>query len=62
MKIGDIVKHRDRFIRNSNKTMPEYIGDIVSVEHTVHGDYFGIKTPVGIRYFFDTDLVLVKAV
>jgi hypothetical protein len=56
--IGSRVKHYDRFYFNSIKTRPDYIGDVVSIEPTVHGaDYVGVLIEGEVRYFSSNDLI-----
>jgi len=55
---GTRVKHYDRFERDSIKTRLDYIGEVVSIEYSVHGaDYVGVLIDGDIRHFFSSELI-----
>ncbi len=56
--IGSRVKHYDRFLPNSIKTKADYIGEVFSIEPTVHGaDYVGVLIEGEVRHFSSNDLI-----
>lgn len=52
------VKHYDRCFRGTLETRPDYIGEVVSIEPTIHGaDYVGVLIEGEVRYFSSNDLI-----
>ena len=56
--IGSKVKHYNRLFCDTLTTRPDYIGEVVSIEPTVHGaDYVGILIKGEVRHFFTSELI-----